>query len=116
LFLEFWRQRLLAYDKARARVSGYALGRGLGMVYLDILGRVVVAPASVVAQLRDLAAERAGVSMSQRDLSLALERALHARSVVVLQRGEARALLELVGEQAGNAEIATLAKTLRTAL
>jgi hypothetical protein len=85
------------------------------VISLDILGRVVVASPSVVAQLRDLAAERAGASLSQRDLSLALDRALHTRATVVLQRGEARALLELAEEQSANAEIATLAKALRAA-
>jgi hypothetical protein len=68
------------------------LGGACGVISLDILGRVIVASPSVVAQLRDLAAERAGASLSQRDLSLALDRALHTRATVVLQRGEAREL------------------------
>jgi hypothetical protein len=39
------------------------------MIQLDILGRGVTASPPVIAQLRDLAAARAGQSLSQRDLS-----------------------------------------------
>jgi hypothetical protein len=86
------------------------------MIQLDILGRGVTASPAVVEQLRDLAAARAGQSLSQRDLSLALERALRTQATVVLQRGEARALLELVEAQSGDAEIAALAESIRAAL
>ena len=54
--------------------------------------------------------------MSQRDLSLALDRALRTQSTVVLQRGEARALLALVEEHSADAEIGALALAIRTAL
>jgi hypothetical protein len=86
------------------------------MIQLDILGRGVTTSPAVIAQLRDFAAARAGQSLSQRDLSLALDRALRTQSTVVLQRGEARALLELVDEQSADAEIAALAETIRAAL
>lgn len=85
------------------------------MIQLDIHGRVIAASRSAVAQLRDLAAARAGLSSSQRDLSLVLDRALHTHATVALQRGEARALLELVEEQPADAEIAALADAIRAA-
>lgn len=85
------------------------------MIQLDILGRVVTAPPSIVAKLRDFAATRAGQSLSHRDLSLALDRALQTQSTVVLQRGEARALLELVEEKKADTEIAALGEAVRGA-
>jgi hypothetical protein len=86
------------------------------VIQLDVLGRAVAASPSAVAQLRDLAAARAGLSSSQRDLSLVLDRALRTRTTVVLQRGEARALLELAEAQPGNAEMVALANATRRAL
>jgi hypothetical protein len=85
------------------------------VIGLDILGRVVTASPSVIAKLRDLAAAGAGRSLPQRDLSLALDRALRTQSTIVLQRGEVRALLELVEKESGDAEIAALAGAVRTA-
>jgi hypothetical protein len=63
-----------------------------------------------------LAAARAGLSSSHRDLSLVLDRALQTRATVVLQRGEARALLELIEEQPADTDIGGLAVELRGAL
>ncbi len=85
------------------------------MIELDILGRVVAAAPSLVGLLRDEAAGRAGRSLSQRDLSLALERALRTQARVVLQRGEARALLELLDQQPDD-ERAALAGAVRAAV
>jgi hypothetical protein len=85
------------------------------MIELDIHGSVVAVSPSAVAQLRNLAAARAGLSSAQRDLSLLLDRALGAHTTVVLQRGEARALLELVETEPADPEIAALADTIRAA-
>jgi hypothetical protein len=86
------------------------------VIQLDVLGRAVAASSSAVAQLRDLAAAQAGLSSSQRDLSLVLDRALRTHTTVVRQRGEVRALLKLAETQPGNAEIAALAEAARRAL
>jgi hypothetical protein len=85
------------------------------MIELDIHGTVIAISRSAVAQLRNLAASRAGISSAQRDLSLLLDRALRTHARVVLQRGEARALLELVQSEQTDPEIAALANAIRTA-
>jgi hypothetical protein len=86
------------------------------MIELDIHGTKVAVSPSTVAQLRDLAAARAGLSSAQRDLSLTLDRALGTQAPVVLHRGEARALLELVEAEPADHEIAALADDIRAAL
>lgn len=86
------------------------------VIELDILGRVIAVPTPAVARLRDMAAARAGLSSSHRDLSLVLDRGLRRRSIVLLQRGEARALLELVEEASEDMEIAALAGAIRAAV
>ena len=86
------------------------------MIKLDILGRVVAAPSAAVAELRDLAAARAGVSSSHRDLSLVLDRALLSKTMVVLQRGEARALLELIEDHPADTDVRALVDDVRGAL
>jgi hypothetical protein len=86
------------------------------VIELDILGRVIAVPTAAVARLRDMAAARAGLSSSHRDLSLVLDRGLRRRSIVLLQRGEARALLELVEEASEDMEIAALAGAIRAAV
>jgi hypothetical protein len=85
------------------------------MIELDIQGRVIAVSPSAITRLRNLAAARAGGSSAQRDLSLLLDRALGAHTTVVLQRGEARALLELVNTERADPEIAALADTMRAA-
>jgi hypothetical protein len=86
------------------------------VIELDICGTAITASSSLVARLRDLAAARAGFSSAQRDLSLLLDRALRTGAIVALQRGEARALLELVDAQPADPEIAALADGVRAAL
>ncbi len=52
----------------------------------------------------------------QRDLSLVLARAVRTGATVALQRGEARALLELVGSERVDAELAAVADAVRAVL
>ena len=84
------------------------------MVELDILGATVSASKEAIARVRDLAAAQAGRSASARDLSLVLERALNARSKVALQRGETRALLDLIDQE--DPDLAALAEAARARL
>jgi hypothetical protein len=86
------------------------------LLRLDILGRMLTVSPAVVGRLRDLAAARAGQSSSQRDLSLVLERAVRTGATVALQRGEARALLELLEVEPEDAELAAIAEVVRAAL
>ncbi len=83
---------------------------------LDILGRQVTVSRAAAARLRDLAAARAGASSSQRDLSLVLDRAARTGATVPLQRGEARALLELVDAEPADVELAAVADVVRAVL
>jgi hypothetical protein len=69
-----------------------------------------------VAKLRELAAARAAQSSSQRDLSLVVDRALRTGATVALQRGEARALLELLEAKAADTELTALVEAVRAAL
>jgi hypothetical protein len=85
------------------------------MIELDIQGRVIAVSPSAITRLRNLAAARTGGSSAQRDLSLLLDRALGAHTTVVLQRGEARALLELVNTERADPGIAAPADTMRAA-
>lgn len=66
------------------------------VVELDINGVLIHLTADEAEQLHDAAAAKAGHSAPARDLSLTLARALRDRRVVALQRGELRALRELV--------------------
>jgi hypothetical protein len=86
------------------------------LLRLDILGRMLTVSPALVGRLRARAAARAGQSSSQRDLSLVLERALRTGATVALQRGEARALLELVETEPADAELAGIAEVVRAAL
>lgn len=79
------------------------------MLEIDIFGRQVLASPGAVAKLRDLAAAEAGRSNSARDLSLVLERALRTGATVALQRGEARALVDLLDSGPGDPELRALA-------
>jgi hypothetical protein len=97
------------------RPSGTLAFGVCGMIELDIYGSVIEVSRSAVVRLRDLAAARAGGSSAQRDLSLLLDRALGTHTKVALQRGEARALLELVATEPADPEIAALADTIRAA-
>src|SRR3954454_5312718 len=73
------------------------LRRGLRrMIELDISGVVAVLEDSDARRLRDAAANEAGRSPGHRDLSLLLDRALATRKRIALQRGEKRALEELL--------------------
>lgn len=101
-------------DGWRRCPAGAVASRGL--VWLDVLGRVVTVSPAVAARLRDLAAAGAGRSLSQRDLSLVLERALRTGATVALQRGEARALLDLAGAEPADRELAAVADAVRKAL
>ena len=85
------------------------------MVELDIIGQKVSAPDGVISRLRELAAAEAGRSNSARDLSLVLERALRTHATVALQRGEARALIELLRPPPSE-EFAPLAEAAQRAL
>ncbi|MGD0713066.1 MAG: hypothetical protein ABSB24_02630 [Gaiellaceae bacterium] len=69
-----------------------------------------------MAKLRELAAARAAQSSSQRDLSLVVDRALRTGATVALQRGEARALLELLEAKAADTELTALVEAVRAAL
>ncbi len=70
------------------------------MVELDITGVPMTLEDDVAARLRDAAAAAAGHSAAHRDLSLLLDRALTSQRRIVLQRGEARALADLLATDA----------------
>jgi hypothetical protein len=66
------------------------------MIELDITGVLTTLEDGDAQRLRDAAAAAAGRSGAHRDLSLLLDRALATHKRIALQRGEARALEELL--------------------
>lgn len=66
------------------------------MVELDITGVVAHLSDPDAVRLRDAAAVQAGSSAAHRDLALLLERALTTGKPIALQRGERRALEQLL--------------------
>jgi hypothetical protein len=76
------------------------------MVTLEVQGRAVRISREQVERARILADGEAGRSSPLRDLALVLALALSAQRVIVLRRSEARALLQLAGEDPSLAELA----------
>ena len=69
------------------------------MVELDLVGAVVTLTNAQAEQILNAAAADAGRSDAHRDLSLLLTRALHTGKRVALQRGEKRALDEILARE-----------------
>jgi hypothetical protein len=68
------------------------------MIELDLDGKVVAVPRTVVGDLAAAAATRAGISERHRDLSLHLGRALESGRAS-LGNGEVRALVAVLEEE-----------------
>ena len=69
------------------------------VIELDITGAFVAITSAQAERLRDVAAAETGRAHAHRDRSLLLERSLRARKRVVLQRGEKRALDEILARE-----------------
>lgn len=67
---------------------------GRDCIRVDLFGAVVAIERTVVVELRDAAAARAGVSSRFRDLSLVLDRAL-ATGTLTMHRHEVRLIRRL---------------------
>jgi hypothetical protein len=85
----------------------------VAVVRIDINGQLVALPQRLAEQLRDAAASSASTSLTRRDLSLVLDRAIRTSKLVALQRAEARSLAELLDEQHWGAKVAELRDALQ---